>query len=1097
LRHEIADIAEHFSHQDRLKPPDVIKSMQLRYGRFKLNGLSASLILFGLTLLIISLIGPSLIVNGTQLRVGASWWERVAVGAISCVSIAIGFLTSRQPATGLRTGNGFLGTPPSLPSRLVARPAYADAIVNELRKSNALVAVTGVGGAGKTTLAAAVCHDRRIRQLFREGITWLDASIARDSITLFEVVARRLGTPDASFSSIQHARDTVAAALAGRRVLVVLDDVWERRPIDDLRAVISPSSKVLYTTRIYDWAETFNADSVDVGKMSGDESLELLGRWIGSADIDRRSAHELCSEVKNLPLGIAMAGAMVAQGRSVSEVLAKLRTDMPNVKAELDPPYEYHSLDAAIEAGISYLREDQRRRYTELAVFGGHAPFPREAAEAIWAPAVSEDDSSELLSRFISLSLLTSAGSDWFTAHDVQFDLLRHRLGPEDIRKWHGKLLSAYRPRYPESWVGAVSHPYLSRTLTGHLHDAGRDAELRSLLTDITWITARLTSHQLADLFRDYRYTGNLLIREIVRALNLSAEVLAAHPMHCRGQLAGRLLGNPDARVRRWAQTVSAASLSAPWLAPLTPALTAPAAIRSPESIPSESASRQLFCVATAIGTRWAVMGYLDGRVRVWDLAGGTEQVFLTGHAGPVTAVALSPNGDTAVTGGIDGSVRVWDVASGSQQVVLTGHAGWIWSVAVTAGAKTVVSSGLDGSVSVWDVETGQRRTASTASVGWVWSVEASAGEAFAVIRRVDGSAYQLDLTSSNSSPQSAFNVHAFSVRRPSSSNLVTGLPREWQKIARQEGQEASDETAWVWSAAVMSSGTAAITAGYDGKLRIWRLKGQGRPTVISAGQDWVWSVAVTPDGRTCVSGGQDGLVRIWDLPRKRERAALAGHSQWVTSVAVASNGRAAISGSRDGTVCVWDTFARRHRFTLRGHTGGIVSACITPDGAVAVTGGQDGSIRVWDLTAGRLTGTLEGHEGWVTAVAVTPDGSTAFSGAQDELLRVWEVSSLRQRDVLAASHVTSVALTENGLLAVTGHQDCTVRVWDLERRSEMARWIGDNPIVSCSILPGDDVRIGVGQRNGRPYLLALRRSLDRLVGSGAIGSSLTLDTTR
>ncbi|WP_394616767.1 helix-turn-helix domain-containing protein [Lentzea sp. JNUCC 0626] len=52
-----------------------------------------------------------------------------------------------------------------------------------------------------------------------------------------------------------------------------------------------------------------------------------------------------------------------------------------------------------------------------------------------------------------------------------------------------------------------------------------------------------------------------------------------------------------------------------------------------------------------------------DGLVRLWQADGGepVEQALLRGHAGPVTAVGLTPRGDEVVTGGADRAVRLWN----------------------------------------------------------------------------------------------------------------------------------------------------------------------------------------------------------------------------------------------------------------------------------------------------------------------------------------------------------------------------------------------------------------------------------------------------
>ncbi|SFR28667.1 WD domain-containing protein, G-beta repeat-containing protein [Lentzea waywayandensis] len=52
-----------------------------------------------------------------------------------------------------------------------------------------------------------------------------------------------------------------------------------------------------------------------------------------------------------------------------------------------------------------------------------------------------------------------------------------------------------------------------------------------------------------------------------------------------------------------------------------------------------------------------------DGLVRLWRLGARepVEQALLRGHAGPVTAVGLTPQGDEVVTGGADRALRLWN----------------------------------------------------------------------------------------------------------------------------------------------------------------------------------------------------------------------------------------------------------------------------------------------------------------------------------------------------------------------------------------------------------------------------------------------------
>ena len=98
----------------------------------------------------------------------------------------------------------------------------------------------------------------------------------------------------------------------------------------------------------------------------------------------------------------------------------------------------------------------------------------------------------------------------------------------------------------------------------------------------------------------------------------------------------------------------------------------------------------------------WLASAGWDGTVRIWDAATGRERAVLSGHAGPVAAVAVAPDGSwLASAGGGDGTVRIWDVATGRERAVLTGHTSTVAAVAVApdgtlAGLRQLGSDGAD-----------------------------------------------------------------------------------------------------------------------------------------------------------------------------------------------------------------------------------------------------------------------------------------------------------------------------------------------------------------------------------------------------------------
>ena len=180
---------------------------------------------------------------------------------------------------------------------------------------------------------------------------------------------------------------------------------------------------------------------------------------------------------------------------------------------------------------------------------------------------------------------------------------------------------------------------YRVRWLPLHLMKAGREDELRSLLTSVDWLHQKIAMVGPDLAVDDFSWIPHdVELQRLAEALRLSAYVTAKDANQLPSQLLARLPKNDEAaeRVRaaceRWADNS--------WLLPLRNLLAAPG---SP-------------LVAT-----------------------------LAGHTGRVRAVAYSPWADTAISGGDDGVVRVWDVARGTQIQQLTGHTDWVRAVALSA----------------------------------------------------------------------------------------------------------------------------------------------------------------------------------------------------------------------------------------------------------------------------------------------------------------------------------------------------------------------------------------------------------------------------
>jgi len=93
---------------------------------------------------------------------------------------------------------------------------------------------------------------------------------------------------------------------------------------------------------------------------------------------------------------------------------------------------------------------------------------------------------------------------------------------------------------------------------------------------------------------------------------------------------------------------------------------------------------------------RWGLSGGGDKMVRLWDLGDGTHYL-LDGHTGAVTGVAFTPDGKLALTTGADRALRVWDLEIRRERRPTVEAPGPLTCLAVAPDGKHAYTGGPTG----------------------------------------------------------------------------------------------------------------------------------------------------------------------------------------------------------------------------------------------------------------------------------------------------------------------------------------------------------------------------------------------------------------
>ncbi|HEY9604210.1 MAG TPA: caspase family protein [Allocoleopsis sp.] len=96
-----------------------------------------------------------------------------------------------------------------------------------------------------------------------------------------------------------------------------------------------------------------------------------------------------------------------------------------------------------------------------------------------------------------------------------------------------------------------------------------------------------------------------------------------------------------------------------------------------------------------------------------WSLSVLTREILiyprrndpLRRHENDVTAVTISPDGQTIISGSSDKTVRLWNLQDDSINQTLVGHGDDVTAVAISQDGQTIISGSSDKTVRLWDVK--------------------------------------------------------------------------------------------------------------------------------------------------------------------------------------------------------------------------------------------------------------------------------------------------------------------------------------------------------------------------------------------------------
>ncbi|CAD7704041.1 unnamed protein product, partial [Ostreobium quekettii] len=358
--------------------------------------------------------------------------------------------------------------------KAIGRDEQASVIKKLILSDNTkYVALVGMGGVGKTTLAVCVMNDPDIQNRFQKnkqtkclGVAFVVVSQNPDLLDCQKRIWEALVGGKADFVTVEDGKRRLEAALQDKSFCLILDDTWEESDVVHLD-VASPNSRVLITSRNDKVAHVVGAKCHDVTPLDEAKSHQLFCKHAFDGGMPKKwqekHVRDIIEKCAGLPLTLEIMGKLARsfEERAQWQNAVQILTASSMVKKSVfDHVFElsFNSVDAVhreVLLDLAMLPEDHRARATDVAEL-----------ETCIGSCTDQQAACQVLRDLEDRALIKKEGKDTYGMPELQ-----------PSRNWCGKLFGL---RY-------------------YLHDVVREGALRHIASTPVLQRERLVSSQLRD----------------------------------------------------------------------------------------------------------------------------------------------------------------------------------------------------------------------------------------------------------------------------------------------------------------------------------------------------------------------------------------------------------------------------------------------------------------------------------------------------------------------------------------------------------------------------------------------------------------------
>ena len=310
-----------------------------------------------------------------------------------------------------------------------------------------VIAIVGIPGVGKTTLAQLLYNDSRVMKHFSEFRAWVHVSEELDVFEVTRTIFESVVSQNCHVTNLNVLQEKLVTTLSGKRFLLVIDDIWNENSTDWglLSAPFKAGacgSRIIVTTRNQGVASTMGDNAPHhLPQLSEECCRKLFEKYAfgirnpNDHPILKSIGHDIAIKCQGLPLAAKTLGSLLHSQSEADQWRGILNSKIWNL------PNDENSILPALKLSYDRLHPRLKQCFAYCSVFSKGYKFEKEKLIYMWMAEgflqqpdgeVTMEESGEkyfleLLSR--SFFHASSHSKQHFVMHDLINDLAQFVSG--------------------------------------------------------------------------------------------------------------------------------------------------------------------------------------------------------------------------------------------------------------------------------------------------------------------------------------------------------------------------------------------------------------------------------------------------------------------------------------------------------------------------------------------------------------------------------------------------------------------------------------------------------------------------------------------